>query len=146
MKLSTLIFIIGGTAAGIYLQSEEGNDSRKKLKESLDNVTPVLKDMAKKLESMVKETESIRSDEIRVNVERKIVSLKKTIAKIDANKVASVTDDTIKSIAKKFREIRTEITSEPVASVKVNSKISQTTKISANSKPAKNKLKSINKK
>ncbi len=122
MRLSTLIFLIGGSAAGVYLQSKEGEQSRKKLKESLDNIKPVLKDMLLKLDEVISDSKSIKSDEIRINIERKVDRLKKAITKLDSEKIASVTDQAVRDAAKKLRHLREEIASEPVSSTKAISK------------------------
>ncbi|MCP4336793.1 MAG: hypothetical protein GY679_03005 [Mycoplasma sp.] len=117
MKLSTLIFLIGGTAAGVYLQSEEGEESRKKLKKSLNNITPVLKDMVIKLDQVILDSKGIKTDEIRANIEKKVDKLKQSIAKLDSKKIASVTDNTIRETARKIRKLKSEVISEPMKSL-----------------------------
>ncbi|TCG10404.1 hypothetical protein [Mycoplasma todarodis] len=109
MKVSTLLFLIGATAIGVHLQSEEGEENRKKLKEQMDNLSPIVNDIFKKLEAALTGAESIKSDEIRSNVEMKVNEVKKTIAKVDAKKVGDATEEAIKVASKKIRDIRTQI-------------------------------------
>ncbi len=109
MKVSTLLFLIGATAIGVHLQSEEGEENRKKLKEQMDNLSPVVNDIFKKLEAALTGAESIKSDEIRTNVEMRVNEVKKTIAKVDAKKVGDATEEAIKVASKKIRDIRTQI-------------------------------------
>ncbi len=109
MKVSTLLFLIGATAVGVHLQSEEGEENRKKLKEQMDNLSPIVNDIFKKLEAALTGSESIKSDEIRSNVEMKVNEVKKTIAKVDAKKVGDATEEAIKVASKKIRDIRAQI-------------------------------------
>ncbi|CAM9117888.1 hypothetical protein [Mycoplasma todarodis] len=109
MKVSTLLFLIGATAIGVHLQSEEGEENRKKLKEQMDNLSPVVNDIFKKLEAALTGAESIKSDEIRTNVEMRVNEVKKQIAKVDAKKVGDATEEAIKVASKKIRDIRTQI-------------------------------------
>ena len=109
MKVSTLLFLIGATAVGVHLQSEEGEKNRKKLKEHVDNLSPIVNDVIKKLEATASRSETIKSDEIRANVEMKVNEVKNSISKVDAKKVGDAAEDAIKAASKKIRDIRTQI-------------------------------------
>ncbi len=109
MKVSTLLFLIGATAAGVHLQSEEGEKNRKKIKEHVDNLSPIVNDIIKKLELTATRSETIKSDEIRANVEMKVNKIKNSISKVDAKKVGDATEEAIKAASKRIRDIRTQI-------------------------------------
>ncbi|CAM9137779.1 hypothetical protein MYMA111404_03270 [Mycoplasma marinum] len=109
MKLSTFLLLVGATAFGVHLNSEEGADTKKKLKEQIDNITPVVNELFNKLEEIVMNMDSIKSDEIKENVQKGVNEVKETIAKVDAKKVGDVTEEAIKVASKKIREIRTQI-------------------------------------
>ncbi len=111
MKLSTLLFLIGGTAAGIHLQSKEGEDSRKKLKKHIDNLTPLVNDVFKQLEAVLNDSENVESDEIRANVEKTVSNVKKTIEKVDASKVGETTEKAIKIASQKIRDLKMQVAS-----------------------------------
>lgn len=118
MKLRTLLIFGIGVMGGIYLTTKEGEKAQKKIKEYSVSLVPIVKDLLKKADYLLDDLINLKSDELKVNLERKVNKLKEKVSSIKDNDLSSIAKNTIKESTNMLRKIRAEINLSPKMSNK----------------------------
>jgi DNA polymerase III delta prime subunit len=98
-----LILILASVIGGIYLTSEEGAKTRKKLLKKKSIFKPIIKDLLKQTNEILEGNKEIKSDEIKANIEKIISEAKIILINLDLEKTTETIQEAIKVASKKIR-------------------------------------------
>lgn len=98
------VFLIAAAfIGGIYITSEEGKQVRQVLEKKKSTFKPIIDDLLQQSNKVIKGSQTIRSGEIRANIERLISEAKKTLVEIDLEKTIDTIKQAISVASKKIR-------------------------------------------
>ena len=118
MKLRTLLIFGIGVLGGMYLATDDGKKTQKKIKEYTVSLKPVVKDLLSKTDKILDDVVNLKSDELKANIEKRIYDLKNTLSTIKSEDVSAAAKKAIKEATTLLRTIRAEINLSPKATSK----------------------------
>lgn len=118
MKLKTLLIFGIGIIGGMYLATDNGKKTQKKIKEYSVSLKPVIKDLLNKTDKLLDDVVNLKSDELKTNIEKRIHELKTTLLAIKNDDISKAAKNVIKEATTLLRKIRAEINLSPKSTSK----------------------------
>lgn len=109
MKMTKWILIAAAFVGGVYIASEEGKQIRKALEKKKSAFKPIINDLLEQAGKVLKGAESIKSSEIRSNIEKLISEAKSSLTQINLELTMEAIKDAIKMASHKIREAFSEV-------------------------------------
>ena len=118
MKLRTLLVFAVGVVGGIYISTKDKKNTSKKIKEYSPTLKPIINDLIKKSNNLLDDIVNLKSDELKANIQKRVVDLKDKISSIKTDDISNAGKSLIKETTKVLRKIRAEINLSPKVSSK----------------------------
>ncbi len=101
--MKKFFLIAAAFIGGIYITSEEGKQVRQVLEKKKSTFKPIINDLLQQTNKVLKGSQTIKSSEIRTNIERLVNEAKKTLIEIDLEKTIDTIKQAISVASKKIR-------------------------------------------
>lgn len=109
MKISKIILFAAAFVGGIYITSEEGKQVRQVLEKKKSTFKPIINDLLEQANKVLKGSQSIKSSQIRANIDRLVTEAKTTLVEIDLEKTIDKIKEAVRVASKKIREAFNEV-------------------------------------
>ncbi|MCR8612967.1 MAG: hypothetical protein NC236_00600 [Mycoplasma sp.] len=119
MKLRNILLFGIGIAIGVQMVNKANEYNAKNEKNGSDNYnSKVINNLYTKAENLLDQAKSLKSDEIRIGIEKKLNDLKNVLKDVDVKELSDSTIKLVQTLSKTLREIALEIISSPQAKSK----------------------------
>lgn len=117
MKITRILMLASAFIGGIYITSEEGKQARKVLEKKRSTFKPIIDDLLEQANKVLKGAKTIKSSQIRTNIDRLVEEAKNTLVEIKLEKTIDMIKQAISVSSKKIREAFNELEKTPVKNI-----------------------------